>query len=118
MTRYGSKLSPDQSNGNSIAVEAFGIDKTSSLSSKLSEAAWAGGDDAAIWSMGGASMKSQFPAVYAALISARNQKWADLIVKELEGKGTDFIAVGTLHLTGPDSVQSVLKARGYKVERN
>jgi uncharacterized protein YbaP (TraB family) len=62
-------------------------------------------------------MKTQFPAVYAALISDRNRKWADVIVKELEGKGTDFIAVGSLHLVGPDSVQSLLKARGYSVKR-
>jgi uncharacterized protein YbaP (TraB family) len=81
------------------------------------EAAWARGDDKAVWTLGGASMKTQFPAVYAALISDRNRKWADTIAKELEGKGTDFIAVGSLHLVGPDSVQSLLKARGYSVKR-
>jgi uncharacterized protein YbaP (TraB family) len=81
------------------------------------EAAWARGDDQAVWSVGGAPMKTQFPAVYAALISDRNQKWADVIVKELKGKGTDFIAVGSLHLVGPDSVQSLLKSRGYSVQR-
>jgi uncharacterized protein YbaP (TraB family) len=81
------------------------------------EAAWARGDEKAVWSLGGASMKTQFPAVYAALLSDRNRKWADTIVKELEGKGTDFIAVGSLHLVGPDSVQSLLKARGYAVHR-
>jgi uncharacterized protein YbaP (TraB family) len=81
------------------------------------EAAWARGDDKAVWSLGGASMKTQFPAVYSALLSDRNRKWADTIVKELQGKGTDFIAVGSLHLVGPDSVQSLLRARGYSVHR-
>ena len=82
------------------------------------EAAWARGDDKALWTLGGSPMKAQFPAVYNALLSDRNRKWADVIAKELEGKGSDFIAVGALHLVGPDSVQALLKARGYKVQRH
>lgn len=82
------------------------------------EAAWARGDDKALWAVGGSSMKKQFPAVYTALISDRNKKWANAIAKELEGRGTDFIAVGALHLVGPDSVQALLKARGYKIQRH
>ena len=81
------------------------------------EFAWTRGDSDAVWELGGAPMRQQFPAVYAALLADRNRRWADTIIRELEGEGTDFIAVGALHLLGPDSVQSLLQVRGYVVER-
>jgi len=57
------------------------------------------------------------PQAYEAFLKTRNHAWADALAKELEGAGTDFVAVGALHLVGPDSVQQLLKARGYTVER-
>ena len=60
-------------------------------------------------------MKDAYPEVYEALFVRRNQNWSDQIVAELEGAGTDFIAVGAGHLVGEDSVPAMLKARGYDV---
>lgn len=62
-------------------------------------------------------MKSEFPQAYDIVFTQRNQNWADQIEVEMKGSGTDFIAVGAGHLVGDDSVQEILKARGYTVER-
>ena len=62
-------------------------------------------------------MKAEFPGVYDAVFTSRNENWADQIEKEMKGSGTDFIAVGAGHLVGDDSVQAILKARGYTVKR-
>ena len=47
----------------------------------------------------------------------RNENWAGQIETMLKGSGVTFIAVGALHLAGPDSLQSRLKLRGIKAER-
>ncbi len=62
-------------------------------------------------------MKAEYPAVYDIIFTNRNENWADQIEKEMQGSGTDFIAVGAGHLVGDDSVQAILKARGYTVKR-
>ena len=62
-------------------------------------------------------MKAEFPGVYDAVFTNRNENWADQIEEEMKGSGTDFIAVGAGHLVGDDSVQAILKARGYTVKR-
>ncbi len=62
-------------------------------------------------------MKIELPTVYNAVFTKRNQNWADQIEIEMKGSGTDFIAVGAGHLVGDDSVQAILKSRGYTVKR-
>lgn len=80
-------------------------------------AAWAAGDPEALFAEGGAQMKADHPDLYATLLTRRNADWADQIEALLEGSGTHFVAVGALHLAGPDSVQRQLEARGHAVER-
>lgn len=55
--------------------------------------------------------------VYETLIVERNRRFADGIAEILEGAGTHFVAVGTAHLVGPDSVQAFLDQRGIASER-
>lgn len=55
--------------------------------------------------------------VYDMMLTNRNLNWADAIAKRMEGKGTTFIAVGALHLSGKDSVQAILAERGIKAKR-
>ena len=64
-----------------------------------------------------AEMKSEWPTLYNAVFTARNAKWAETLAIELEGSGSDFIAVGAGHLVGDDSVQNMLDAKGYTVRQ-
>ncbi|MEM9196796.1 MAG: TraB/GumN family protein, partial [Pseudomonadota bacterium] len=46
----------------------------------------------------------------------RNQNWMPQILREL-ARGDAVIAVGALHLSGPDSLQVMLEAEGYSITR-
>lgn len=52
-----------------------------------------------------------------ALLRDRNENWAAQIEDLLAGSGVSFIAVGALHLVGPDSLQKRLGLRGIKTAR-
>jgi hypothetical protein len=51
------------------------------------------------------------------LIGGRNAKWADALARRMKRPGTVFVAVGAGHLAGPQSVQRMLEAKGYKARR-
>ena len=57
------------------------------------------------------------PKLYEVLMTNRNANWADWVGKRLEQPGTVFVAVGTGHLAGKDSVQDLLAKRGIKSAR-
>lgn len=84
---------------------------------KALEAEWASGDPEGLWKLAGEEMKRDQPAAYEALLVRRNRAWADRIAQELKGRGTDFVAVGALHLAGPDSVQAFLAEKGIRATR-
>jgi len=77
--------------------------------------AWLAGDYAALETLLIADMKNKTPALYDTLIVRRNRNWIGAIRTLLEGSGTQFIVVGAGHLTGPDSVQTLLAAEGIEV---
>jgi uncharacterized protein YbaP (TraB family) len=79
--------------------------------------AWSSGDVAALERVTNEDMKTEAPDIYKALLVDRNVGFADGIQTLLAGSGTAFVAVGAAHLVGPDSVQSVLEARGVEVKR-
>ena len=62
-------------------------------------------------------VRLDYPDVFEAIFTDRNAKWADQLTAELEGSGSDFIAVGAGHLIGDDSVPDMLAERGYEVTR-
>ncbi|MGB0513993.1 MAG: TraB/GumN family protein [Wenzhouxiangellaceae bacterium] len=62
-------------------------------------------------------MATEYPELYDAVFRQRNLRWVEIIEAELNGAGTDFIAVGAGHLVGDDSVIQLLRARGWTVER-
>lgn len=62
-------------------------------------------------------MKREAPELYKVILVDRNADWTNQIATMLDGKGVSFIAVGSGHLVGPDSVQAMLKARGIEAER-
>lgn len=80
-------------------------------------AAWAAGDVTTLEEVGVDEMRDESPAIYQALLVQRNTDWAGQIQTLLAGSGTAFIAVGAAHLTGDDSVQEILKARGVAITR-
>lgn len=59
----------------------------------------------------------QDPEVYTALLTNRNQDWARQIKTIMDGAGKYFIAVGTGHLVGKNSVQDFLKLHGLNAVR-
>lgn len=80
-------------------------------------AAWTAGDVAALDRVANDDMKAEAPDIYKALLTDRNEGFADQIETLLARSGTAFVAVGAAHLAGKDSVQSMLAARGIDVER-
>lgn len=78
--------------------------------------AWAKGDVEALDRIVVEDMKTDAPELYKVLLVDRNTDWANQIQTLLQGSGTAFIAVGAAHLTGDDSVQSILNSRGVAVE--
>lgn len=52
---------------------------------------------------------------YQQLIVSRNENWAAQLETLLKGSGVAFVAVGSGHLVGRDSLQARLKARGISV---
>lgn len=79
--------------------------------------AWRKGDVAGIETFGIQPVRDTGAVVYDRVIVARNRKWVDRIDTLLAGEGIAFVAVGALHLAGPDSLIEMLKSRGVKVER-
>lgn len=80
------------------------------------QSAWKRGDNAGFASILG-KVRSQSPQTYKIMFSDRNANWAGWIASRMAQPGTVFVAVGTGHLIGPDSVQQQLAARGIHSAR-
>jgi uncharacterized protein YbaP (TraB family) len=78
--------------------------------------AWRRGDGSRFASVLGA-LEAQSPAAYKTLFTDRNHHWAWWIAERMERPGTVFVAVGTGHLIGRDSVQQKLALRGLRTTR-
>jgi hypothetical protein len=78
--------------------------------------AWAAGDIEAISRTFDQELAAS-PDLKEALISRRNTNWSKWIEQRMAQPGAIMIAVGAGHLAGPDSVISLLKKDGFRVER-
>ena len=78
--------------------------------------AWKSGDTLAFSTML-AGFEAKSPVAYRMLIADRNAKWGQWIANRLDRPGVVFVAVGSGHLAGKDSVQSWLAARGIATTR-
>lgn len=76
---------------------------------------WARGDLRAMEQAMAGEMKAQSIYLYDAMLVRRNANWAEQIDTLLDGSGTQFIAVGSGHLVGDDSVIEMLRERGIEV---
>ena len=72
--------------------------------------AWNKGDAAGFKAIMDES-NEQGPGAYKVIFSDRNANWAEWIDRRLDKPGTVFLAVGTGHLAGKDSVQQLLGQR-------
>jgi uncharacterized protein YbaP (TraB family) len=78
--------------------------------------AWKTGNTGAFSTML-AGFEAKSPAAYRMLIADRNARWGQWIANRLDHPGTVFVAVGTGHLAGKDSVQQWLATRGIATTR-
>ena len=80
------------------------------------QSAWNRGD----WGLFSAmlnNMRTTSPQSYNLMFAQRNAHWASWIAQRLQRPGTVFVAVGTGHLVGRDSVQAKLALRGVRSAR-
>jgi hypothetical protein len=79
-------------------------------------ATWSRGDVAGIAKTFDTDMKKT-PELRDALLKRRNARWAQWLDDRMDRPGTVLVAVGAGHLAGSDSVQEMLRARGFKAKR-
>ena len=79
--------------------------------------AWSAGDVEALDRIGLAPMRAQSTLMYRTIITERNARWAARLRELLNSPGKYFVAVGSLHLAGRESVQNILAREGVKLER-
>jgi uncharacterized protein YbaP (TraB family) len=80
--------------------------------------AWAAGDTAALNRIMIEGDLGKMPEIYAALLVNRNARWVPKLDQLIRTEpGTFFVAVGTAHLIGKDSVFEMMRPLGYAVER-
>jgi hypothetical protein len=77
--------------------------------------AWLTGDLATLEKSGQAILED--PELVAALQVNRNRKWAPEIEAVLKGGQHPFVAVGTAHMMGDQSLPALLEKAGYTVKR-
>jgi uncharacterized protein YbaP (TraB family) len=103
-----------------IALLDEALDDADAGPAKLAQmlAAWIAGDVATLARLTHEESDGpQWHDLDRAIFHDRNAAWAEQIATLLNGSGTVFIAVGAGHLVGPDNVQQMLVAKGFKVER-
>ena len=95
-----------------------GTNQMTTLSAVLAKLqdAWVRGDTATFEPML-EQMRTQSPQTYRTMFVERNVRWANWIAGRLHEPGTVFIAVGTGHLAGRDSLQNQLAAIGVGTVR-
>jgi uncharacterized protein len=77
--------------------------------------AWAKGDPAALWKVASDSM-TDLPEIEAALLTKRNKNWIVKLEAMAKTGKPHLVVVGAAHLAGPDSVITMLRTKGWKIE--
>ena len=111
LAMFSSLPSPPKSASNPIPGQG---DMASAM--QTMKTAWKRGDSTHIAAVLGA-MEQQSPETYKRLFAERNTRWAEWVARRMERPGVVFVAVGTGHLIGRDSVQQRLTERGYEPVR-
>ena len=96
--------------------ETFGEVETGPAFYKRLVDAWLSGDVKALRREALEPMLKQAPGEYRALVADRNKRWIGRIEQRLGGQGEAVMVVGVGHLIGPDSVPSLLRRDGFRVD--
>lgn len=90
----------------------------SGLAKKMSEmqAAWKRGDQALFVRMLD-QLRAGSPDTYKMMFTDRNARWADWVAARMRSPGVVFVAVGTGHLAGADSLLVRLAEKGIESRR-
>jgi uncharacterized protein YbaP (TraB family) len=80
-------------------------------------AAWSQGDLETLAGLVNDDMRRTYPELFEVVFVRRNEAWVETLLRELEGSGTDFVAVGAGHLLGDEGLVERLRAQGVRVER-
>lgn len=78
---------------------------------------WLSGDMEGLYQSQGKSFHDDFPDIYQQLLIQRNQTWLPVIEAMFTTEQTEFILVGTMHLSGPQSVLDMLSKNGFEVNQ-
>ncbi|HMR29578.1 MAG TPA: TraB/GumN family protein [Geminicoccaceae bacterium] len=100
-----------------MLYEALDLQADSVGMLQTAEAAWETGDEAGLRALLIEPMAQNYPDLHEAIIDRRNHRWAETLAEVMAGSGVDFVAIGAGHLGGERSVDALLAARGYRVER-
>jgi uncharacterized protein YbaP (TraB family) len=80
------------------------------------ERIWKSGDATGIAAMTREGLLAD-PELREALLVGRNRAWVDQLAPMITAGDEPFIAVGAMHLAGPDGLPVLLQARGFTVKR-
>jgi uncharacterized protein len=58
-----------------------------------------------------------FPSLGERILGMRNRNWIPKIERFVRSDQTYFVVVGAAHMSGPDGLLALLKARGYRIEQ-
>jgi uncharacterized protein YbaP (TraB family) len=81
------------------------------------QSAWLHGDMDKLGPLVVDVMRRDRPALYDTLLRRRNQAWAQALAAEMDRPGVQLVAVGALHMAGPDGLPALMAARGFQVRR-
>lgn len=70
-----------------------------------------------LYRLGAEPMIDYSQALYQTILVERNKAWLAEIERFLTTPETEMVLVGALHLTGPDGLPALLKAKGFSVKR-
>lgn len=82
----------------------------------MMQSAWRRGDQSRFAEVLG-TVERDAPQAYRMMFADRNSRWAAWVAERMNAPGTVFVAVGTGHLIGRDSLQSRLSRYGYRAVR-
>ena len=77
---------------------------------------WLAGDVAALDRETTERLRNPSAAAYERIVAARNRDWAERIAAMLQKPGRVLVVVGAGHMTGPDGLPALLRAKGLTVE--